>query len=112
MRFVSFANVVVLGLGAFLALGSPLLVYAQNAPVLPGSTGNPGPPMLPGQGIPVLPGADGALPPGPGLGAAPGSDFDFEKSQEEIEQETRTEAFKAAIQSVLPLKPDEIRTLL
>jgi len=39
-------------------------------------------------------------------------DFGFEKSKEEIEEEARREAFDAALQGLLPLRPNEIRELL
>lgn len=51
------------------------------------------------------------LPPGPGFDFADDT-FDFEKSPEQIEAETRKEAFDAALQGLLPLRPEEIRTLL
>ena len=51
------------------------------------------------------------LPPGPGY-AFEDESFDFEKSPEELEAETRQEAFDAALQGLLPLRPEEIRTLL
>jgi len=38
--------------------------------------------------------------------------FDFEKSPEELEQEVRREAFDAALEGLLPLRPGEIRELL
>ena len=39
-------------------------------------------------------------------------DFEFEKSTEELEDSFRKEAFDQALKTLLPLKPDEIRTLL
>lgn len=44
--------------------------------------------------------------------AAPGQGFDFEKSAEQLEAEKRAEAFKAALEGMMPLRPDEIRKLL
>lgn len=38
--------------------------------------------------------------------------FSFEKTPEELEREAREEAFDAAIQGLMPLRPEEIRTLL
>jgi intracellular multiplication protein IcmK len=38
--------------------------------------------------------------------------FEFERSPEELEEEARREALDAAIDSLLPLRPDEIRELL
>ena len=46
-----------------------------------------------------------------GLGEDQGQ-FSLEKSQEELEESIRTRAFEAALQSLLPLRPEEIRTLL
>jgi intracellular multiplication protein IcmK len=39
-------------------------------------------------------------------------EFDFEKSPEELEKEVREKAFKAAIDGLLPMRPEEIRKLL
>ncbi len=39
-------------------------------------------------------------------------DFGFEESEEELKETARQEAFEAAVQSTLPLRPEEIRTLL
>tara|TARA_R110001592_G_scaffold3525_14_gene19947 strand:- start:626 stop:1591 length:966 start_codon:yes stop_codon:yes gene_type:complete len=39
-------------------------------------------------------------------------DFQFEKSTEQLEDSFRKEAFDQALKTLLPLKPDEIRTLL
>lgn len=39
-------------------------------------------------------------------------DFEFEKSTEQLEDSFRKEAFDQALKTLLPLKPDEIRTLL
>lgn len=70
---------------------------------------------------PTLPGADSAVPnffgednlaPEPGLEGAGGENFNFEKSEEELAEEARKQAFDAALQGVLPLRPEEIRTLL
>ncbi len=38
--------------------------------------------------------------------------FDFEKSPQQLEEEVRTQAFDAALQGLLPLRPEEIRILL
>ena len=38
--------------------------------------------------------------------------FDFEKTPEEVEEEIRRDAFDAALQGLLPLRPNEIRELL
>ncbi len=40
------------------------------------------------------------------------SDVDFDKSTEELEDSFRKEAFDKALETLMPLKPDEIRTLL
>ncbi|MCB1533004.1 MAG: type IV secretion protein DotH [Alphaproteobacteria bacterium] len=39
-------------------------------------------------------------------------DFDFEKSPEELQEELRGDAYDAALQGLLPLRPGEIRELL
>jgi len=39
-------------------------------------------------------------------------EFSFEKSPEELQEEYRKEAFDAALEGLLPLRPQEIRTLL
>lgn len=41
-----------------------------------------------------------------------GKNFDFEKSKAQLEQEARREAYDAALQGLLPLRPEEIRELL
>ena len=60
---------------------------------------------------PVLP---PVLPDGPegSLELGEGDDFNFEKSAESLEEEARQEAFDAALQGLLPLRPEEIRKLL
>ena len=47
-----------------------------------------------------------------GNSAADDNIFSFEKTPEELETEAREQAFDAAIQGLLPLRPEEIRTLL
>lgn len=42
----------------------------------------------------------------------PGSALGVEKTEDELQAEAREEAFDAALQGLLPLKPDEIRRLL
>lgn len=39
-------------------------------------------------------------------------EFDFEKTPEQLEKEVRQKAFKAAIDGLLPMRPEEIRKLL
>lgn len=63
-----------------------------------------------------LPSASG-LPESPGMtlnadDAGVPQQYDFEKTAEQLEAEKRSEAFGAALQAILPLKPDEIRQLL
>ena len=54
-----------------------------------------------------------SLPAAPGLAFGDQEDvFSFEKTPEELEEETRREAFDAALDGLLPLRPEEIRTLL
>jgi len=56
---------------------------------------------------------DTSLPPAPGMAFGGEDDvFSFEKTPEELEEETRREAFDAALDGLLPLRPEEIRTLL
>lgn len=54
------------------------------------------------------------LPELPGTGALDGEGeaLSFEKTPEELEEEVRREAFDAALEGLLPLRPDEIRELL
>ncbi|MFP4314315.1 MAG: hypothetical protein ACLFR0_08310, partial [Alphaproteobacteria bacterium] len=57
-----------------------------------------------------------SLPPGPagldddifGLD----EDFEFEKTPQQLQDEVRSQAFEAALQGLLPLRPEEIRILL
>lgn len=46
------------------------------------------------------------------ISATTAEEFDFEKSSEQVEEEIRGEAFDAALQGLLPLRPNEIRKLL
>lgn len=46
------------------------------------------------------------------LGLGEGDNFNLEKSKEELQEAARQKAFEAALQSLLPLRPEEIRTLL
>lgn len=72
---------------------------SQDAP-------DPGPPPLP---------ISGALPVGPSNSAFSfdaDQSFSFEKSPEELKERSRKEAFDAALQGLLPLRPEEIRSLL
>ncbi len=55
---------------------------------------------------------DTSLPPAPGLAFGEDETLSFEKSAEELQEETRNEAFNAALDGLLPLRPGEIRTLL
>lgn len=62
-------------------------------------------------GLPAGP----AQPAGPeddifGLGGSDG--FDFNKTPQQLEEEIRTQAFEAALQGLLPLRPEEVRILL
>ena len=53
-----------------------------------------------------------SLPPPPAFSGAFTPTPPPQQSQEEFEEEARREAFEAALQGLLPLRPDEIRTLL
>ena len=46
------------------------------------------------------------------LGLGQGQGLNLEKTRQELEEEARKRAFDAAIQSLLPLRPQEIRTLM
>ncbi len=64
-----------------------------------------------------LPQEDNSLPPAPAVDDQAefefnSEEFEFEKSPEDLKKELRTEAYDAALQSLLPLNPDEIRTLI
>lgn len=102
------------------------LFFVAGGAVAPAAFAQNGGPFLPGQeeetqplssslppSPPSLPGA--VLPPGPGQAFSfgeEGGQFDFEKDSETLEEEARREAFDAALQGLLPLRPDEIRELL
>jgi len=61
---------------------------------------------------PPLP-TSNALPPGPNQAFSfDDQEFKFEKTPEQVEEATRKEAFDAALQGLLPLRPEEIRALL
>lgn len=71
------------------------------APLLPGGVPRPAAPDTPD--TPDFFGANGILAPEPSLDG--GEDFQFEKSEDELEEEARKEAFSSALQGVLPLRP-------
>lgn len=86
------------------------LVWAQEQPpALPGFIGD-----NVDEGIDTA--ADNLPPPPPsaeeGLDLDSLPEFDFEKSPEQREKEVREKAFKAALQGLLPMHPEEIRKLL
>lgn len=98
-----------------------LVILTAFLPGIPFGLAQDGPPALPGaaqdDNADDLPqGADQVALPDDGLAedelAFGNEDFDFEKSPKEIQQEARREAFDAALQGLLPLKPEEIRKLL
>jgi intracellular multiplication protein IcmK len=67
-------------------------------------------------GLPAGPTTPGAS---PGFGLGPEDDvfglddsFDFEKTPQQLEEEIRSQAFNAALEGMLPLRPEEIRILL
>lgn len=89
------------------------------APQLPTAAVNTTSPSAP----PTLPGTPEMQQQGPPslLPAGPNDDFDFsaaaqsfepEKSEQQIQDEARREAYDAALQGLLPLRPAEIRELL
>ncbi len=72
-------------------------------------------PADPTESMPVLPGLpeDSALPTGPSQAFSfDDENFNFEQSPEEAKESARKEAYDAALQGLLPLRPDEIRTLI
>ncbi len=93
-------------------VGPPALpLNAENtSPVLPGDAPT---------SLPAMPGApQDSLPPGldffddSAQAAVPGDALNFEKTDEQIAEENRQKAFEAALQGLLPLRPEEIRELL
>lgn len=62
--------------------------------------------------LPLLPADGEAAPEDAGLNLDTLPEFDFEKTPEELEKEVREKAFKAAIDGLLPMRPEEIRKLL
>jgi len=56
-------------------------------------------------------GGEAALPPAP-INTPQEGDLDFEKTRAELENDSREQAFDAALQGLLPLRPNEIRKLL
>lgn len=60
--------------------------------------------------LPVPPAGQGNQDPRMDLGGM--EEFQFEKSEEQIQREVRDQAFNAALQGLLPLRPEEIRKLL
>ena len=84
-----------------ISLCGPGVVRAQSEPFLPGAPAAT-------QSTP-----DNFLPDSPGDTLDfEGDKFDFEQSSEELEERSRSEAFDAALQGLLPLRPEEIRELL
>lgn len=96
------------GLACILLTGLALAQDPSAPPELPGAPEEPPPPPGPGDEISDM------LPEGPdaSLDLEGGEDFTFEKSSESLEEEARQEAFDAALQGLLPLRPKEIRELL
>jgi intracellular multiplication protein IcmK len=102
--------------GLFFVTGgaAALPAFAQDGgPFLPGQEEEFSPPSTP---LPTMPSSPpgAVLPPGPGQAFSFGEDaqFDFEKDSAMLEEEARREAFDAALEGLLPLRPDEIRELL
>lgn len=87
-------------------------------PALPGpavnATSPSAPPTLPGDAAQQQEGPPSLLPMGPADDAAFGAaqPAEPEKSPEELQEEARREAYDAALQGLLPLRPNEIRELL
>lgn len=93
-----------------LQLSTPIIANAQGMPELPGLAA----PSSMEDDMGDM-GSD-SLPSGPSgpeddiFGLE--QDFDFEKSPEQLQEEVRSQAFEAALQGLLPLRPEEIRILL
>ena len=85
---------------------SPMTSLAQDGPFLPGSALPSSSESNPAEPPPLPPGEPGGQ---LGLGD---EEFSFEKTTDELEEETRRQAFDAALQGLLPLRPEEIRRLL
>ena len=86
---------------ACVCLCLPESAFAQAKPFLPGALGA-------GQNI-----SNDFLPDGSGgVLEFEGDKFEFEESTEELEEQSRKNAFDAALQGLLPLRPEEIRELL
>lgn len=86
--------------------GGSLTAQAQDGPFLPGSA-------LPQDNTPQTEESESLLPQGPNESLGFGDEsLVFEKSPEEIQAEARDQAFDAALQGLLPLRPEEIRKLL
>lgn len=101
---------------SLLSLGlslSPSYAYAQDVPsFLMGDDGSLDTPA----GNKAPPGIS-ALPPSGPIDSDVNDDgfeqnFEFDKSTEDLRNEIRSEAFEAALEGLLPLKPEEIRILL
>ena len=93
----------------------PHVVWAQGLPDLP-EPALSGPDLETQNPEPVN--SELPLPPGPAgpdsdiFGLESDNDFDFEKTPQQLQDEVRTQAFEAALQGLMPLKPEEIRILL
>lgn len=78
------------------------------------TTSTDAPPSLPGDAASQQSGPPSLLPAGPddNFNFNDGQNFDFEKTPEELQEEARREAYDAALQGLMPLRPAEIRELL
>lgn len=112
MRAISFSSFISLSALTALQLLSPIFVppaYAQ-APSLPGpqSETQNVPDFFAAEGPATALGTPGEETSTPELGAL----GEPEKTPEELKEELRQQAYDAAIEGLLPLRPEEIRTLL
>lgn len=105
-----------LGAGAFM-IGLLLATTSLHAQDMPGSPDIPDFQVDESSGLPAGPvsggspmGDDPASPEGDIFGLD--EEFDFEKTPEQLEEEIRSQAFEAALQGLLPLRPEEVRILL
>lgn len=93
-----------------------LSVFALHMGAFPASAQGPfAPPPLNGDPAPQnnnQQNNNDLLPPGPNFGLPADEGFDFESSAQTLEEEIREEAFDAALEGLLPLRPEEIRRLL
>ncbi|MGB0719022.1 MAG: DotH/IcmK family type IV secretion protein [Bdellovibrionales bacterium] len=105
------SKIIVFVFAVFVLAHAVMPAFAQDAPLF----APPSPAGVPDRLDPNLRNdtpSTNSLPPGPGFAFGDDESFDFEKSEEELEEDARKEAFDAALEGILPLRPEEIRKLL